>query len=53
MGKLEGRRPLGTARLRWEANTKMDLKEISLEDMHRINLAQDIECDNELSGSIT
>ena len=33
-GKMEGKRPLGTARLTWKGNTKTDLKEISLEDMH-------------------
>ena len=31
---MVGKRPLGTARLRWKDNTKIDLKEISLEDMH-------------------
>jgi hypothetical protein len=27
-GKLEGRRPLGTPRHRWEDNIRMDLREI-------------------------
>jgi len=28
VGKLEGRRPLGRSRRRWEDNTKMDLQEM-------------------------
>ena len=28
LGKLEGRRPLGRPRHRWEDNIKMDLKEV-------------------------
>jgi hypothetical protein len=28
MGKLEGRRPLGRPRRRWEDNIKLDLREI-------------------------
>jgi hypothetical protein len=28
MGNLEGRRPLGRSRCRWEDNIKMDLREI-------------------------
>jgi hypothetical protein len=28
VGKLEGRRPLGRSKLKWEDNIKMDLKEI-------------------------
>jgi len=28
VGKLEGRRPLGRSRSRWENNTKMDLQEV-------------------------
>jgi hypothetical protein len=41
---MEAKRPLGTARLRWKENTKMDLQEISLEDMHGINMALIIAC---------
>jgi len=44
---MEGERPLATARLRWKDNIKIDLKGISLEDMHLINLAQNIACGNE------
>jgi hypothetical protein len=28
VGKLEGRRPLGRSRRRWEDNIKMDLREV-------------------------
>jgi len=28
VGKLEGKRPLGRHRLRWEYNIKMDLQEV-------------------------
>jgi hypothetical protein len=28
VGKLEGKKPLGTTRLRWEDNIKMDLQEV-------------------------
>jgi hypothetical protein len=41
VGRLEGRRPLGRPRLRWEDNIKMDLREIGFVDMDWIHLAQD------------
>jgi hypothetical protein len=41
VGKLEGRRPLGRPRRRWEDNIRMDLREIGLEDVDWIHLAQD------------
>jgi hypothetical protein len=41
VGKPEGKRPLGRPRLRWEGNIKMDLREIGLEGVDRIHLAQD------------
>ena len=31
MGYLEGKRPIGRHRLRWEDNNKMDLQEIKLD----------------------
>jgi len=31
--KLEGKRPLGRPRIRWEDNIKMDLKEVEFEGM--------------------
>ena len=39
--KLEGRRPLGRSRRRWEDNTKMDLQEVGCGSMDLIELAQD------------
>jgi hypothetical protein len=39
--KLEGRRPLGRPRCRWEDNTRMWFKELVWEGMEWIHLAQD------------
>jgi len=39
VGKLEGKRPLGRPRLRWEDNIKMDLQEVGCGDMDWIDLA--------------
>jgi hypothetical protein len=39
--KLEGKRPLGRLRLRWEDNIDTDLQELEWSDMEWINLAQD------------
>jgi hypothetical protein len=41
LGKLEGKRPLGRPRHRWEDNIRMDLREIGWGGMHWIDLAQD------------
>jgi hypothetical protein len=41
MGKREGKRPLGRSRRRWENNIKMDIREIKLDGMDYINLADD------------
>jgi hypothetical protein len=41
VGRPEGRRPLGRTRRRWEANIKMDLREIGFGDMDWIHWAQD------------
>ena len=41
VGKLEGKRPLGRPRRRWEDNTKMDLQEVECGGMESIDLAQD------------
>jgi hypothetical protein len=41
VGKLEGTRPLGRPRRRWEDNIKMDLREVGWGGMDWINLAQD------------
>jgi hypothetical protein len=39
--KAEGKRPLGRPGRRWEDNIKLDLREIGLERVNWINLAQD------------
>jgi hypothetical protein len=41
VGKPGGKRPLGKPRRRWEDSNKMDLKEIGLEGVNWIYLAQD------------
>jgi hypothetical protein len=41
VGRLEGRRPLGRPRRRWEDNIKMDLREIGFGGVDWIDLAQD------------
>jgi hypothetical protein len=38
----EGKRPLGRPRHRWEDNIKMDLREIGIDGVKSIWLAQDI-----------
>ena len=40
-GKLDGKRPLGIPRRRWEVNIKMDLQEVGCGGMDWIGLAQD------------
>jgi len=41
MGKPEGRRPLGTPRLRWVDNIRIDLQVVGCGYMDWIGLAQD------------
>ena len=41
MGKPEGKRPLGTPRLRWENIIKMDFQDVGCECMDWIDVAQD------------
>ena len=41
VGKLEGKRPLGRPRRRWEENIKMTLQEVGCGDVDWIELAQD------------
>jgi transcription termination factor 2 len=41
VGKPEGKRPLGRPRRRWVDNIKIDLREIGLDGMDWIDLAQD------------
>jgi len=59
VGKLEGKRPLGRPRHRWEDNIKMDLQDMGCEGTDWIDVAQHkghvagaCECGNETSGSI-
>jgi hypothetical protein len=40
VGKQKGKRPLGRPRRRWVGNIKMDLREIGLDGMDWIDLAQ-------------
>jgi len=41
VGKLEGKRPLGRPRSRWEDNIKMDLQKVGCGGIDWIELAQD------------
>jgi len=41
VGKLEGKRPLGSPRRRWEDNIKTDLQEVGCGGVDWIGLAQD------------
>jgi hypothetical protein len=41
VGRPKGKRPLGRPRHRWEDNIKMDLREIRIDEVNWIQLAQD------------
>jgi hypothetical protein len=41
VGRLEGERPLGRPRRRWEDNIKLELTEIGIDGANWIQLAQD------------
>jgi hypothetical protein len=41
VGKLEGKRPQGRPRRKWEDNIRMDLQEVGCGCVDRIGLAQD------------
>jgi hypothetical protein len=41
VGKLEGKRPLGRLKGRWDDNTKMNLRKIGWSGMDWMDLAQD------------
>jgi hypothetical protein len=41
VGRPEGKRPLGRPRRRWEDNIKLDLREIGIDGVNWIRLAQD------------
>jgi len=43
VGRLEGKRPLGRPRRRWEDNIKMELQEAGCGCMDWIELAQDMD----------
>ena len=43
VGKLEGKRPLGRPRCRWEDNIKMDLQKVGLGGMDWFVLALDMD----------
>jgi hypothetical protein len=43
VGELEGKRPYGGVRLRWEDNIKMDLQDVECGSMDWIELAQDMD----------
>jgi hypothetical protein len=40
VGRSEGKRPLGRHRRRWEDNIKIDLREIGIDGLNSIRLAQ-------------
>jgi hypothetical protein len=41
VGRLEGKRPLGRPRRRWENNIKLDVREIGIDGANWIQLTQD------------
>jgi hypothetical protein len=41
IGRSECKRPLGRPRCRWEDNIKIELREIGIDGVKRIQLAQD------------
>jgi hypothetical protein len=41
VGRPEGKRPLGRPIRRWEDNIRMDFREIGIDGVNRIQLAQD------------
>jgi hypothetical protein len=43
VGKLEGKRPIGRPRRRWDDNIRMDLREIGWEGVHWMHVSQDRE----------
>jgi hypothetical protein len=51
-GKPEGKRPLRRPRRRWQDNIKMDFQEVEGGCVDWMELAQDRDYGNEISGSI-
>jgi hypothetical protein len=41
VGRLEGKRPLGRPKHRWEYNIKLELREIGIDGANWLRLAQD------------
>jgi hypothetical protein len=41
LGRPKGKRPMGRPRHRWEDNIKLDLREIGIDGVNWIQLAQD------------
>jgi hypothetical protein len=41
VGRIDGKKPLGSRRCRWEGNIKMNIQEMGWEVMDRNDLAQD------------
>jgi hypothetical protein len=41
IGRLEGKKPLGRPRRKWEDNIKMDFRDIEIDEVNWIQLAQD------------
>jgi hypothetical protein len=41
VGRLEGKRPLGRHRRRWEDNIKIDFRQIRIDEANWIQLTQD------------
>jgi hypothetical protein len=52
VGKLEGKRPLGRPRRRWEDNIKMDLQEVGGSGGDWMELAQDRDRWRPLVGTV-
>ena len=52
VGKLEGKRPLGRPRRRWEDNIKMDLQEVGGAHRDWMELAQDRDRWRALVGTV-
>ena len=52
VGKLEGKRPLGRPRRRWEDNIKMDLQEVGRGRGNWMELAQDRDSWQAIVGTV-
>jgi hypothetical protein len=42
VGRLEGKRPLGRPRRRWDDNNELDLREIGIDEANTIHLSQNM-----------